>query len=255
MRREQEAKRSSDADSSELDHSGAVQGRSEVSEGWWVAAATPNPLKTGSRNSCSPWSPSPEPAHLDPSPRRSGALQTLRKQTASAADGSEEASPIRQNSVPLPDTEPDVFLFLLSTLVWHPRLTDGHVPPSGITGHLGRGNTSSLASPALGLQINRLTIRKEDETPDRHTHHAPARIPGEKSLMPLDSGFQRQIHQHLPTRPTTSSQPWQPHSHKTFPEGPESTPQAGHSPSPCSPSPSLQPSPDVALPAFSLAPA
>ena len=96
--------------------------------------------------------------------------------------------------MPLPDTKPDVFLFLLSTLVWHPRLTDGHFPPSGITGHLGRRNTSSLASPALGLQINRPTIQKEDKTPDKHTHHAPARTPGEKSFVPLNSGFQRQTH-------------------------------------------------------------
>lgn len=64
--------------------------------------------------------------------------------TASAADGSEEASLSSRTQRPS-QTEPDVFLFLLSTLVWHPQLTDGYFSSLQNHGASGKGNTSSLA--------------------------------------------------------------------------------------------------------------
>lgn len=59
-----------------------------------------------------------------------------------------------------------MFLFLLSTLVWHPQLTDGYFPSLQNNGASGKGDTSSLVSPVPGLQINRLALTEEDEAPD-----------------------------------------------------------------------------------------
>lgn len=59
MRREQEAKRSSDPDSSELNHSGAVQGRSEVSEGWVGGRSHPKPPEDRLTDQLQPLEPEP----------------------------------------------------------------------------------------------------------------------------------------------------------------------------------------------------
>lgn len=112
------------------------------------------------------------------------AQQTLRESqanTASAADSSEEASQSTRTQCPS-QTEPDVFLFLLSTLVWHPQLTDGYFPSLQNNRASGKGNTSSLASPAPGLQINRLTLAKKDEALDTPRHLPLAGRQQEKNL-------------------------------------------------------------------------
>lgn len=106
--------------------------------------------------------------------------------TAAAADGSEEASPSTRTQRPS-QTEPDVFLFLLSALVRHPQLTVGCIPSLRITGRLGRRDTSPLASPASSLQINKLTLT-EDKAPNTPT-------PGNLPLA------QPQLRARLPTSP------------------------------------------------------
>ena len=59
MRREWEAKRSSDPDSSELNHSGAVQGRSEVSEGWMGGHSHSKPAEDSLEEELQPLEPEP----------------------------------------------------------------------------------------------------------------------------------------------------------------------------------------------------
>ena len=59
MRREWEAKRSSDPDSSELNHSGAVQGRSEVSEGWMGGHSHSKPAEDSLAEELQPLEPEP----------------------------------------------------------------------------------------------------------------------------------------------------------------------------------------------------
>lgn len=59
MRKEWEAKRSSDPDSSELKHSGAVQGRPEVSEGWVAGHSHSKPPEDRLTEELQPLEPEP----------------------------------------------------------------------------------------------------------------------------------------------------------------------------------------------------
>lgn len=99
----------------------------------------------------------PEPAHLGlslPEEVRNSGRDVLCKHRKPSkhgisSNGSEEASdPLESNAS---QTEPNAFLFLLPTLVWHPQLTDGYFPAFQNNGSSQKGSTSSLASPVPDL--------------------------------------------------------------------------------------------------------
>lgn len=117
MRREQEAKRSSDPDSSELNHSGAVQGRSEVSEGWVGGRSHSKPPEDRLTEQLQPLEPEPRACTPRSIPKevRSSA-NTAQANTASAADGSEEASRSTRTRCPSQTQSPTCFYFCFQPL-------------------------------------------------------------------------------------------------------------------------------------------
>lgn len=157
-----QAKGSSDQEDSKLDH----------------GHNSPKPPKDRLVGQLQPLEPAARVLHTSiPEEVRSAGHDALCKHGAEQTQHRRQTArkrPLGSSRTPRPSqTEPNALLFLLSTLVWHPRLTDGYFPSLPNNGSSRRGNTSSLAFPAPGLQVSRLPLKTEDEAPDRHTRIPP----------------------------------------------------------------------------------
>lgn len=103
-------------------------------------------------------------AHLGLSQRSQERGAGCARQTRGAEQTGHQRQPLRRGLSSArtqrpSQTEPGRrFYFCFQPLFGIPGSQSATSPPSRITGHLGRRNTSSLASPAPGLQMNRLTL-------------------------------------------------------------------------------------------------
>lgn len=164
----------SDQEGSDLGHSGASRkGQRCMSDGCpWMqiprTAAVPQAYRPRART----------PRSLPEEVRNSGRDVLCKHRKPSkhgiSSNGSEEASdPLESNAS---QTEPNAFLFLLPTLVWHPQLTDGYFPAFQNNGSSQKGSTSSLASPVPDLH------KQADACKGRlGSGHPPAPSPGRVS--------------------------------------------------------------------------